>query len=140
MRRITCQSLTVFGKNTIYLKQLGRASAPLHSLNDIHDPRKLKLALVISLTNDEDLRRHYLTLIVKGTYKSKLRHPIITVNLQKQLLSDVLQIGVFKSFAIFTQKHLCWSLFLIKLQACRPANLLKRDSNTGVFLWISKNI
>ena len=35
-----------------------------------------------------------------------------------------------------TGKHLCWSYFLIKLQACRFATLLKRDSNTGVFLWI----
>ena len=42
-----------------------------------------------------------------------------------------------KLFAIFTGKHLCWSLFLIKLQVSRPA-LIKRDSNTGAFLWISK--
>ena len=32
-------------------------------------------------------------------------------------------------------KHLSWSLFLIKLHAWSPANLLKRDSNTCVFLW-----
>ena len=38
-----------------------------------------------------------------------------------------------KDFAIFTGKHLCWSLFLIKLQAWRPATLLKRDSDTGAF-------
>ena len=41
-----------------------------------------------------------------------------------------------KSFAIFSGKHLCWSLFLIKLKVFRPATLLKRDSNTGDFLWI----
>ena len=35
--------------------------------------------------------------------------------------------GVLEKFTNFTRKHLCWSLFLI--------NLLKRDSNTGVFLW-----
>ena len=34
----------------------------------------------------------------------------------------------FKKPTIFTVKHLCWSLFLIKLQA-----LLKRNSNTDVF-------
>ena len=41
--------------------------------------------------------------------------------------------GVPKHFAIFTGKHLCWSLFFIKR---RPATLLKREvfSNTGVFL------
>ena len=47
--------------------------------------------------------------------------------------------GVLKNFVIFTGKHLCWSLFLIKLQALRPAALLTRDSNTGVFLWILRN-
>ena len=26
---------------------------------------------------------------------------------------------VLKNFVIFTGKHLCWSLFLIKLQACK---------------------
>ena len=38
-----------------------------------------------------------------------------------------------KNFLNFTRKHLCWILFLIKLQAFKAANLLKRDSNTGVF-------
>ena len=42
--------------------------------------------------------------------------------------------GVLKNVAIFTGKLLCWSLFLIKLQAFRSATLLNRDSNTGVFL------
>ena len=32
---------------------------------------------------------------------------------------------LLKIFAIFTKKHLCWSLFLIKLQAWRPATLFK---------------
>ena len=42
------------------------------------------------------------------------------------------KIGVQKNFAIFIGKHLCWSLFLIQLQAWRPATLLKRDSNIVV--------
>ena len=33
--------------------------------------------------------------------------------------------AVFKNFAIFTEKHLYWSFFSIKLQTCRPATLLK---------------
>ena len=37
-----------------------------------------------------------------------------------------------KNFAIFTRKHLRWSLFLIKLQAFRPATFLKRSSNTCI--------
>ena len=43
---------------------------------------------------------------------------------------------VLKNLAIFTEKHLCWSLFLIKL---RSATLFKRDSNTGFFLRILRN-
>ena len=39
------------------------------------------------------------------------------------------KIGVLKNFVIFTGKHLCWSLFLIKLRVFS-------SSNTGVFLWI----
>ena len=42
--------------------------------------------------------------------------------------------SALKNFAIFKGKYLCWSLILIKLQAFRPATLLKRDSKTGAFL------
>ena len=41
--------------------------------------------------------------------------------------------GVLKNFAVLKGKHLHWSLFSIQSQAFRPAALLKRDSNTGVF-------
>ena len=39
----------------------------------------------------------------------------------------IFKMGVFKKFAILTGKHLCWSLFLIKLQAFRffPVNIAK---------------
>ena len=43
---------------------------------------------------------------------------------------------VLKNFTILTGKHLYWSLFVIKLQAFKPATLWKRDFNIGVFLWI----
>ena len=39
--------------------------------------------------------------------------------------------AVLKNFSIFTGKHLCWSFFFLK--ACC---FIKRNSNTGVFLWI----
>ena len=51
---------------------------------------------------------------------------------QKEPLEVFLKNGALKNFAIFTGKHLYWSLFLIKLQAFRPATLLNRGSNTGV--------
>ena len=47
-------------------------------------------------------------------------------------------LGFFKVLQV-TIKYLCWSYFLIKLQACRSAILLKRDSRSGVFLWILPN-
>ena len=37
------------------------------------------------------------------------------------------------------EKHLCWSLFLKMLQTFRPATLLEKDPNTGVFLQILQN-
>ena len=40
--------------------------------------------------------------------------------------------AVLKNFAIFTWKHLCWSLCVIKLQTFRSLTFLKRDSNTDV--------
>ena len=46
------------------------------------------------------------------------------------------EIGVLKNFAIFTTKHLCCILFLIKLQASWPATFVKSNSSTSVFLWI----
>ena len=66
-----------------------------------------------------------------------------TIGFQK--LWDLLNSGKRKRvseiyFAIFTPKHLCWSLFLIKLQAWRAATLWKRDSNTSVFLWAASFI
>ena len=48
------------------------------------------------------------------------------------------KIGVIKNFSNFTGKYLCWSIFLIKLQTWRPAALLRRGSNTGVFLEIDE--
>ena len=43
---------------------------------------------------------------------------------RRSCLQMFFKIGVLKNYIIFTQKHLCWDLFLRKLQ---------RDSNTGVF-------
>ena len=45
------------------------------------------------------------------------------------------KICVLKNFTNFTEKHLCWSLILVKLQTWFAATLLKRDSNTFIFLW-----
>ena len=65
-------------------------------------------------------------LITKLLYRSRRSHMFF-------------KIGLFTNFAVFTGKHLCWSLILIKLQAWRTTTLLNRDSNTVVFLWILRN-
>ena len=62
-----------------------------------------------------------------------IRAPHVKI-LEKQPFADVFQTGLLKNFTNFTGKHLCWSLFLTKLQTFRPTTLLKRDFNTGVFL------
>ena len=59
---------------------------------------------------------------------------ITSANWQKQPLELFYQKAFLKNFAIFTEKQLCWSIFLIKLSAFRPATLSERDSNTGVSL------
>ena len=55
---------------------------------------------------------------------------------QKQTPEVFLKRGVLKTFAIFTGKHQCWSLFLVKLQIFRPETLFKKDYDICVFLWV----
>ena len=47
---------------------------------------------------------------------------------------------VLRNFTKFTGKHLCQCLFFNKVAIRRPATFLKRDSGTGVFLWIWWNL
>ena len=47
--------------------------------------------------------------------------------------------GVLKNLAKFTGKQLCRSLLYNKVAGFRPVISLKRDSDTGVFLWILQN-
>ena len=56
--------------------------------------------------------------------------------LQKQPLVDVLKV-VLKNFSIFTSENLCWSLFLINLQACNFVK--KRLQRWCFFLWLLFN-
>ena len=47
-----------------------------------------------------------------------------------KVLSEISEISL--------EKYMCWTLFLRKLQAIMPANLLERDSNTGISSKIGK--
>ena len=42
--------------------------------------------------------------------------------------------GVLRNFAKFTEKHMYRSLIFNKVAGLQPARLLKRDSDSGVFL------
>ena len=57
------------------------------------------------------------------------------LNVRSSHQSSSVKRGVFRIFASFTGRQLCWSLFLIELQTFRPAALLKIDYNTDVFPW-----
>ena len=48
---------------------------------------------------------------------------------------DVLQNGCSKNFLKFHKKTPALESLFLKLQAFSPVTLLKRDSNTGVFVW-----
>ena len=56
----------------------------------------------------------------------------------QKLLKSEYKIGVLKNFSKFTEKYLCWSLFLIscRSQAC---NFIEKDYITSTFLWILWN-
>ena len=88
-----------------------------------------------SLNLEEDLWRRPIELRAETSTQKE----ILTVrsrNCRSSCSQIFIKISVLKNFAIFTGKHLCWSLFLRKLQVLKPASLLKGDSNTVIFLWI----
>ena len=84
---------------------------------------------------------HWLSYMDHLDYSSWYLHISFNVNISKTHLEEISQqspyfprlrssfseiffkIGVLKNFAKFIGKHLCWRLFIIKLQACRPATL-----------------
>ena len=72
--------------------------------------------------------------ILERSQLTPSRYLLALIRLRSSHLRCSTKKVVRKNFAIFTGKHLCWSLFLIKLQDFRPATLLERNSNTGVFL------
>ena len=59
---------------------------------------------------------------IKWEYWSEMRSRIVVSERKKALFRNsrsqmFFKIGILKNFANFTAKHLCWSLFLIKLLA-----------------------
>ena len=68
-----------------------------------------------------------------------INYNYLHANVRSSHLEVFCEKGVLKNFAKFTKKHLCQSLFWIKLQPSGLYIYWKRDSGTGIFLWILLN-
>ena len=71
---------------------------------------------------------HILQLILLGIMSvDVIRNTEFTIFTLDSVVWQSTEAGVLKNFAIFTRKHLCWNLFLIKLQAfsCKYCKIFK---------------
>ena len=59
---------------------------------------------------------------------------------QKQLLEMLNKKGILKNLTKFTGEHQCQSLFLNKVTDLVRNFIKKRDVDTGIFLWILRNV
>ena len=64
---------------------------------------------------------------------------LLESNFRSSLRRCSIKKGVLRNFAKLTGKQLCQSLLFNKVADFRPSLLLKRDSGTGVFLWMLRN-
>ena len=114
---------------------------PINFLKNILWPDILWFVEGMILFTDKFLERYFMTNLVEVIQKD-LWYPLCMVLDCVWYLCTVYGIyrkSVLKNFAIFTWKHLCWSLFVITLQVFSPATLFRRDSKTGIFLRILGN-
>ena len=68
---------------------------------------------------------------IKTHFSQKILFSCTAVTISSHRKCSIKKV-LLKTFWNFTRKHLCWSLFLIKLQGWRFVNLLKKTS-TQVF-------
>ena len=100
--------------------------------------RLFGIYFVFQVKKIENFCKFMIQYSIYGTFWAKVEYNFREVEEQKQS-PYVCYKKTLKYFAIFTAKHLCWRLFLIKLQDRRPATLLERDSNTSLLLLILQN-
>ena len=74
-------------------------------------------------------------LLVQEIAKRSLNKSLSLLILKSSYPRCTVEKDALKNFTNFTGKHLCWSLFLIKLQGWGPSALLKRNTNAVVFQW-----
>ena len=93
--------------------------SPIYLVDDFMFSRCLFLMLLnkMRILGESNVSAFLLLVLIKGMRKwckSRSSHRRCSANKV-----------VLKNFAVFTRKHLYWNLFLIKLQAFRPATLSK---------------
>ena len=86
---------------------------------------------VPSFDFNSKLKEFFRTVLQNSSLKNYTRR---CQNSTKGFLRMFFKIGAFKNFAIFPGKRLCQSLFLIRLQVCRPAQTPYRRSNDQPYL------
>ena len=67
--------------------------------------------------------------VLHGEVLTSFKH-----SFKKQPPKVFMRKAVLKNLKILIEKYLCWSLYLVDLQAYKPATLLQRDSNTNAYL------
>ena len=67
-------------------------------------------------------------------YNSELSNIYHHIKFQKSIMNRCSIKNLFLKILQHSQQHLCGVFFLMRMQTFSPVTLLKRDSNTGVFL------
>ena len=98
----------------------------LHFFTRDDDQYKHITFTALSTTKNIFFRRTQITSYICPVDIAKFLRTAFLYTSRSSRLQMFFKIGAFKSFAKFTGKHLCWSLFLKKLAGSRPATLLKR--------------
>ena len=116
---LICKLFTVFVKNNMFWRFSPNSS------ESTHDGIVLMYSTMKSLKTEIEVHCRCFAVNFRG----------VAWTPQKQWRGSAKK-DVLTNFASFTRKHLCWSLFLIKFN---KTTLLKRESNTDVFLWNLRN-
>ena len=116
----SCKQCVILTK-TYFEKHLGTAT-PEMSWNTVLATGNHKILVrrnvLISFVFQKTYQCLYQVTLSDNWFHSLLDPPPETYHIQKQPLELFCKKTVLKSFAIFTGKHLCWILLLIKLKAC----------------------
>lgn len=109
----------------------------LSPLNKIHSMTKL-ISIYENCLQTKKIEKTKQCICNKNIYSSILakylwvKWELYAIELGQKQPSEVFRKKGCSKLAIFTGKHRCWSLCLIKLETLRPTALLKRDSKAGV--------